>query len=169
MKKKLGIIMCICLMATISMYGGRRNVYAEEIDGENSEIIELTPEEVDGVLTEDSESGISLFATGLSTCTVAVSGSGGYIKVAFQTSSTSKASKIGVKSLKLQKYGTAWSTIYPLNGSYSYSKANTTVCKGGFKIAKKAASKKYRVTSTHYATIKGNTYSKNKTSSTVTY
>ncbi|MDD3746493.1 MAG: hypothetical protein PHD70_08495 [Anaerostipes sp.] len=36
MKKKLGIIMCICLMATISMFGGRRNVYAEEIDGKQN-------------------------------------------------------------------------------------------------------------------------------------
>ena len=136
----------------------------------------LSQKEVDQVFRE-SAGDVSVavmrsssLGNGLTTCKLAITSGGGYLKVAFQTTASVSASRIGVKDLKVQTYsGSSWKTIYPTKGSYSYSKSKTGIYKGGFKISKKAAKKKYRVTAKHYAVIKGKTYTKNKTTSVIVH
>lgn len=136
----------------------------------------MSQQEIDEVFRE-SAGNVSVavmrsasLGNGLTTCKLAITSDGGYLKVAFQTTASASASRIGVKDLKVQTYsGSSWKTIYPTKGSYSYSKSKTGICKGGFKISKKAAKKKYRVTAKHYAVIKGKTYTKNKTTSVIVH
>lgn len=144
-------------------------VFASEAEGD---IVEMTQEEVDEVLAQNQneEYEIVTYSTGLSICKLSVVSDGNYLKIAFQTSANTRASKIGVKGLKVQKQSSAtWKTIYPLSGSYNFNKTNTKICRGGFKISKKAAKKKYRVTSIHYAIINGKTLTKNKTTVAITH
>lgn len=136
----------------------------------------LSQKEVDQVFRE-SAGDVSVavmrsasLGNGLTTCKLAITSGGGYLKVAFQTTAGGTASRIGIRDLKLQTYErSSWKTIYPAKGTYIYSKSKTGICKGGFKISKKAAKKKYRVTAKHFAVIKGKTYTKNKTTSVIVY
>ena len=175
MKKVLAGIICVCLVlaagaSTVQAKGKKAKRPKKE------QVTALSEKEINQVFQEDV-GGVSVAVmrsasvkNGLTTCKLAITSDGKYLKVAYQTTAGANASKIGIKDLKVQVYGrTSWQTIYPTKGAYSYSKTKTGICKGGFKISKKAAKKKYRVSAKHYAVIKGKTYTKSKTTSIIVH
>lgn len=168
-KRCLSNLIIILAACMCSLLITNTKISASEAEGD---IIEMTQEEVDEVLSQNisEDYGIVPCSTGLSICKLSIVSDGNYLKIVFQTSANAKASKIGVKGLKVQKQDSStWKTIYPQSGSYDFKKTNTKICRGGFKISKKAAKKKYRVTSIHYAIIGGKTLTKNKTTAAITH